>query len=150
MFFVLFGALLFSNFLNISGGAAWLSGFVQGLDVAPVVVVLVICLIYMVLGTMLESLSMMLLTVPIFAPIIVGLNIDLIWFGIIVVVAIEISLITPPVGLNVFVLNSVVPDLSAMRIFRAITGFFFADIIRLGLIVAFPAIATFLPSLMSK
>jgi tripartite ATP-independent transporter DctM subunit len=150
MFFVLFGALLFSNFLNISGGATWLSGFVQGLDVAPVVVILVICLIYMVLGTMLESLSMMLLTVPIFAPIVVGLNIDLIWFGIIVVVAIEISLITPPVGMNVFVLNAVVPDVPAMRIFRAITAFFFADILRLGLIIAFPAIATFLPSVMSK
>ncbi len=150
MFFVLFGALLFSNFLNISGGAAWLSSFVQGLDVAPVVVILVVCLIYMILGTMLESLSMMLLTVPIFAPIVVGLQIDLIWFGIIVVVAIEISLITPPVGLNVFVLNAVVPDIPAMRIFRSITAFFFADILRLGLIIAFPAIATFLPSVMSR
>ena len=149
MFFVLFGALLFSNFLNISGGASGLASFVQGLSVSPLVVILVICGIYMILGTMLESLSMMLLTVPIFAPIVTGLGVDLVWFGIIVVVAIEISLITPPVGLNVFVLNAVVPEVPAMSVFRSITPFFISDIVRLSIVILVPAVATFLPSLMS-
>ncbi len=148
MFAVLFGALLFSNFLSISGGAAALSRFVGGLNVSPLVVLLTIGLIYLLLGCLLESLSMLLLTVPIFAPIVQGLGVDMVWFGIFVVVAIEMSLITPPVGLNVFVLQAVVPDVSVARVFRAIVPFFVADLIRLLLLMMAPGIALFLPALM--
>jgi hypothetical protein len=110
MFFILIGALLFSNFVNLAGLPGDLSGFINALDVAPIAVLLAILGIYLLLGMALESLSMVLLTVPIFYPIVASLGFDLIWFGIIVVVVTEISLITPPIGLNVFVLNTVLKD----------------------------------------
>jgi TRAP-type C4-dicarboxylate transport system permease large subunit len=96
----------------------------------------------------LESLSMVLLTVPIFAPMMASLGYDLVWFGIVVVVVTEISLITPPVGLNVFVLKTVMPDVPLGRIFRGIVPFILADIVRLALIVAVPSLVLLLPGLM--
>jgi TRAP-type C4-dicarboxylate transport system permease large subunit len=92
----------------------------------------------------LESMSMILLTVPMFYPLVAHLGYDLIWFGIIVVVVTEISLITPPVGLNVFVLRSVLPDVPTRTVFRGVMPFIVADIIRLGILVAFPAISLYL------
>ena len=105
-FFILIGALIFSNFLDAARTPAMLHEWISGLDVAPLVVIGIILLIYLALGCVLESISMMLLTVPLFYPVVTKLGYDPIWFGIIVVVAIEISLITPPIGLNVYMLNS--------------------------------------------
>jgi TRAP-type C4-dicarboxylate transport system permease large subunit len=92
----------------------------------------------------LESMSMILLTVPMFYPLVAHLGYDLIWFGIIVVVVTEISMITPPVGLNVFVLRSVLPDVPTRTVFRGVMPFIAADIIRLGILVAFPGITLYL------
>ncbi|WP_223115218.1 TRAP transporter large permease subunit, partial [Pseudomonas syringae] len=97
----------------------------------------------------LESLSMILLTIPIFYPIVEGLGFDLIWFGVIVVVVTEISLITPPIGLNVFVIRSVLPEVPTGTIFKGIIPFLIADIIRLALLVFVPAFVLLLPSYMS-
>ena len=91
---------------------------------------------------------MILLTVPIFAPVVEGLGFDLIWFGILVVVATEISLITPPIGLNVFVLKGVLKDVPVSTIFKGVTPFWIADIFRLILLALVPAIALVLPSYM--
>jgi TRAP-type C4-dicarboxylate transport system permease large subunit len=91
---------------------------------------------------------MMLLTVPIFYPLVAGLGYDLIWFGIIVVVVIEISLITPPIGLNVYVLRATLPDVALGTIFRGVTPFIVADIIRLALLVLLPGFVMLLPNLM--
>ena len=102
----------------------------------------------MLLGCVFESMSMILLTVPIFAPLVYQLGFDLIWFGILVVVVTEISLITPPIGLNVFVLKGVVRDVSVSTIFKGVTPFWCADIIRLILLTSIPALSLFLPSLM--
>jgi TRAP-type C4-dicarboxylate transport system permease large subunit len=110
-------------------------------------VIAAILVIYLLLGCVLESLSMVLLTVPVFYPLVGDMGFDLIWFGIVVVVATEISLITPPIGLNVFVLKSVLPDVPTSQIFRGVTPFWLADIVRLGLIVLIPMIALWLPSL---
>ena len=99
------------------------------------------------LGCILESISMMLLTVPVFYPLMRALGFDLVWFGIVVVVVIEISLITPPIGLNVFVLKSMLPDIELTKIFRGVLPFIAADIIRITLIVAIPGISLFLPGL---
>ena len=99
------------------------------------------------LGCILESISMMLLTVPVFYPLMQALGFDLVWFGIVVVVVIEISLITPPIGLNVFVLKSMLPDIELTKIFRGVLPFIAADIIRITLIVAIPGISLFLPGL---
>ncbi|MEZ5847919.1 MAG: TRAP transporter large permease [Geminicoccaceae bacterium] len=150
LFAILIGALLFSNFVNRAGLPDGLLGLVTGFDLTPMGVIVAILLVYILLGCVFESLSMMLLTVPIFYPLVESLGFDLIWFGIIVVVVTEISLITPPVGLNVFVLRGVLGDVSTGTIFRGVTPFWIADILRLAILVGIPAISLFLPSLMGS
>jgi tripartite ATP-independent transporter DctM subunit len=149
LFVVLFGALIFSNFVNRAGLPDGLIKIVNSFDVTPMGVIFIILLIYLLLGCVFESLSMILLTVPIFAPVVEGLGFDLIWFGILVVVVTEISLITPPIGLNVFVLKGVLKDVAIKTIFKGVTPFWIADIFRLTLLALVPAISLFLPSMMS-
>ena len=148
LFMVVFGAMIFSNFVNRAGLPDGLLNIVNSFDVTPMGVILIILLIYLVLGCVFESLSMILLTVPIFAPVVEALGFDLVWFGILVVVATEISLITPPIGLNVFVLKGVLKDVPVSTIFKGVTPFWIADIFRLVLLALIPAIALYLPSLM--
>ncbi|RVU33917.1 TRAP transporter large permease [Hwanghaeella grinnelliae] len=148
MFFILFGALMFSNFVNLAGMPGDLQSMIEAVGAEPIAVLFVIFLIYLVLGAVLESLSMMLLTVPVFYPIVAALGVDLIWFGIFVVVAIEISLITPPVGLNVFVLKAVVRDIGTGVIFRGVLPFVAMDIVRIILLILVPGLALWLPSTM--
>ena len=118
LFTVLIGAWVFSNFVNLAGLPEGLRALVTDHAVSPAAVMLLILLVYLALGCVFESLSMLLLTVPIFFPLVISLGYDPVWFGIIVVVVTEISLITPPVGLNVFVLRGVVPDVSTGTVFR--------------------------------
>jgi C4-dicarboxylate transporter DctM subunit len=150
VFSVAYGAIIFSNFINIAGMPDAIVVFVNELNVAPIGVMLTILAIYILLGTVFEGIGMIQLTVPIFFPIVENLGFDLIWFGIVVIMVTEISLITPPVGMNVFVLKSMLPDVSLWTIFRGIGPFFAADIVRLGLVVFFPPIALWLPSLMLR
>ena len=153
LFFILIGALIFSNFVNAAGLPEGLLRLIVGEGTPPFVVILIILLIYIVLGCVLESLSMILLTVPIFYPVVTGLNLGidprwvLVWFGIVIVVVTEISLITPPVGLNVFVLASVVPDVTTTTIFRGMLPFITVDVIRLLLLTFVPWISLVLPRL---
>ncbi|HZH28906.1 MAG TPA: TRAP transporter large permease [Azospirillaceae bacterium] len=155
LFTVVIGALLFENFVNFAGFADALKDVVTGLAVSPWLVMLVIVGIYLVLGCVLESLSMILLTVPVFYPIVVDLDygigdpdLVLVWFAVIVVVVTEISLITPPIGMNVFVLRGVLGDVRLGTIFRGLVPFLLSDFVRLGLIIAFPVLSLLLPSLM--
>ena len=148
LFSVLIGAWIFSNFVNLAGLPEGLLGFVTDMNLEPWAVMAVIILIYILLGCIFESLSMLLLTVPIFFPLVTSLGFDPIWFGIVVVVVVEISLITPPVGLNVFVLKGVVGDVSTGTIFKGVTPFWLVDILRLALLLLFPALVLFLPSQM--
>ncbi len=150
LFTVLIGALIFSNFINRAGLPADLLTMVSGLDVSPMVIIFVILLIYVVLGMVFESLSMLLLTIPIFFPLVQSLGFDLVWFGIVVVVVTEISLITPPVGMNVFVLSAVLRDVKASTIFKGVTPFWCVDIIRLILITLIAPISLFLPELLYR
>jgi tripartite ATP-independent transporter DctM subunit len=145
LFSVLIGALIFSAFINRSGMAGEIVEFINAAGLSPFAVILAILAIYIVLGMVFESLSMLLLTVPVFFPLIASLGFDPVWFGIVVVVVTEISLITPPVGLNVFVLAGALPGLGSAVIFRGITPFWIADIFRLAIIVFFPAVALALP-----
>ena len=127
--------------------SAWFGELIaasEKLAVFPILVIIAICVIYVLLGCVLESMSMILLTVPMFYPLVAHLGYDLVWFGIIVVVVTEISMITPPVGLNVFVLRSVLPDVPTQTVFRGVMPFIVADIVRLGILVAFPAITLYL------
>jgi len=145
LFTIVIGASLFASFLNFTELPNALRDFVTGLGAHPLVVIVAICLIYVVLGTAMESLSMMLLTVPIFFPLVTALGFDPIWFGIIVVCVIEISLITPPVGMNIFVLSSVVPGIPTMAIWRGVMPYVAADMLRMATLIAFPAISLWLP-----
>lgn len=147
LFTVLFGALLFANFVNTAGLPAALTSLASGFDVPPLVVILLILLIYVLLGCVFESLSMLLLTVPVFFPVVSDLGYDPVWFGIIVVVVTEISLITPPVGLNVFVLSGMLTDVRTGTIFRGVTPFWLADIVRLSILVGIPWVSLVLPKL---
>ena len=148
LFTIVIGASLFANFLNFTALPNALRDFVTGLDVPPIAVIVVICAIYVVLGMVMESLSMMLLTVPVFFPLVTALGFDPVWFGIIIVCVIEISLITPPVGMNIFVLASVLPEVKTATIWRGVTPFIFADLLRMGVLIAFPAISLYLPRLL--
>ena len=156
LFMVLIGALIFSNYINIAGLPDELSHWVSELEMTPIFVILAIVLIYVVLGCVLESLSMILLTVPVFYPLVLTLDFGgavdpemvLIWFGIVVVVITEISLITPPIGLNVFVLRGVLKDVSLGTIFKGVTPFWIADIIRLLLLIFIPTLTLWLPTAM--
>lgn len=148
LFTVLIGAWVFSNFVNLAGLPEALRSAVATAGLEPMVVMLLILLIYVALGCVFESLSMLLLTVPIFFPLVTSLGFDPVWFGIIVVVVTEISLITPPVGLNVFVLKGVVGDVSTATIFKGVTPFWVVDIIRLALLVLIPSLVLFLPNSM--
>ena len=148
MFILLIGALLFSNFINVAGLPSQLSAWLTAIGPSPIVVMLCILAIYLVLGCLLESLSMILLTIPIFFPIVKSLGFDPVWFGVIIVVVVEIGMITPPIGLNVFVLKATLKDVPVTTIFKGVGYFIVADIVRLALFVFVPQIILFLPSLM--
>ena len=149
MFILLIGAILFSNFINVAGLPAQLSGWLNALGAEPMMVMICILAVYLVLGCLLESLSMVLLTIPIFFPIVKSLGFDPIWFGVIIVVVVEIGMITPPIGLNVFVLKSTLKDVPVTTIFRGVSYFIAADVVRLALLAFVPQITLFLPSLMN-
>ncbi len=144
MFFILFGALTFSNYVNMSGMTTDIQAFIETWGGNRWGVIAIILVIYLVLGCVFESLSMIMLTVPVLYPIVAAQGFDLIWFGIFVVVVTEISLITPPVGMNAFVLRSVVPDVPIGTIFRGLTPFVLIDLVRVGLIILVPGLVLFL------
>ncbi|MGD9920845.1 MAG: TRAP transporter large permease [Pseudorhodoplanes sp.] len=150
IFVVTFGALVFSNFITVAGMTAEISAWIEGLNASPTGVVLAMCLVYVVLGCVFDSLAMLILTVPVFAAIIGPMGVDLIWFGIVVIIVVELGLITPPIGMNVFVVNSMIPDVSIWTIFRGVWPFVVAMILGLALIIAVPSVATFLPGYMSR
>ncbi|WP_119309486.1 TRAP transporter large permease [Cohaesibacter haloalkalitolerans] len=154
IFLVIIGAEVFSNYINLAGLPDELASYVGSLEVNAWVIMAVITIVYLLLGTVLESLSMILLTVPIFYPLMYQLDFGLellsdtentlIWFGIIVVVVTEISLITPPIGMNVFVLKATLPDVALKTIFKGILPFWIADILRLLLLIFFPFLSLML------
>ena len=124
-----------------------LRGFVTRFELHPALVVSAIMVIYVLLGTAMEELSMVLLTLPVFFPVIVGLGLDPIWFGVLIVCVVEIGLISPPVGMNLFVLSTLLPQVPTTTVFRGVMPFMAADCVRLAILVAFPAISLYLPSL---
>lgn len=158
IFAVIVGAELFTNFINFAGLPDTLASLVTGYELSTWMVIAMIIIIYLVLGCVLESLSMILLTVPVFYPLMYELEFAnellqdpenaLIWFAIVVVVATEISLITPPVGMNVFVLKGVLKDISVSTIFKGVLPFWIADIFRLLLLIMVPSISLWLVGIM--
>jgi C4-dicarboxylate transporter DctM subunit len=148
LFMILIGALIFAEFVNITTMPNDLKAWVTRFNVSPTMVVAAICVVYVVLGTAMEELSMILLTIPVFFPVIVQLGFDPVWFGIIIVCVVEIGLISPPVGMNMFVLKTLLPEVSTGTIFSGVLPFMWADVVRLAILVAFPWLSLWLPSLM--
>ena len=148
VFTVLIGALLFGYFLTITQTPQKLTGFLTGLGIGRYGVLAMIMVMYLLLGCLMDAMAMIILTVPIIFPVIMQLGFDPIWFGVIIVMTVELGLIHPPVGMNVFVIKSVVPEVTFTTIFKGVIPFVVTDIIRLVILIAFPVIALWLPSRM--
>ena len=148
VFTVLIGALLFGYFLAITQTPQKVTEFLTGLGLGRYGVLALIMLMYLVLGCLMDALAMVILTVPIIFPVIKELGFDPIWFGVIIVMTVELGLIHPPVGMVVFVIKSVIPELNFSTIFAGVLPFIVTDLIRLVILIAFPIIALWLPSRM--
>jgi C4-dicarboxylate transporter, DctM subunit len=148
VFTVLIGALLFGYFLTITQTPQKVTAFLTGLGVGRYGVLALIMLIYLVLGCLMDAMAMIILTVPIIFPVIRTLGFDPIWFGVIIVMTVELGLIHPPVGMNVFVIKSVIKDVNFTTIFKGVLPFIVTDLLRLVILVAFPIIALYLPTRM--
>nr|WP_265575609.1 TRAP transporter large permease [Donghicola mangrovi] len=148
LYTVLFGALMLSKLLTLSGLATGVLMLVQSTGLEGTALILVMVCVFLVLGCVMDSMAIILIFVPLLAPIVISQGFDLVWFGIIVIVVTEIALITPPVGMNVFVLKAVLPDVPVVKIFRGLIPFNAADVVRLAVLITFPAISLWLGSLM--
>lgn len=148
IFVILTGAMILNYFIVITRLPSELANLLTTLEVNRYVVFALILFVYLILGCIMDTLAMMLLTVPIFFPIVVGLGFDPIWFGIMIIRIMEVAMITPPVGLNVFIIKGVAKDVPLSTIFRGIVPFFIADILHISMLMAFPQIALFLPGMM--
>lgn len=146
IFAILIGASLFSKFLVLARVPIYTATLMIGLDVPPHVLLLLIVLVYILLGMFLDPVSTLVLTLPLFHPVIVRLGFDPIWFGVFVVVLIEIGLITPPVGFNVYVIKGLLPDVPLEEVFRGVLIFIAMELVVLVLLVLFPQIALWLPN----
>lgn len=141
LFAILIGALMFGSFVNFTSMPDQLRTFVAQFGVHPIAVIVAICAVYVVLGTAMEELSMILLTVPVFFPLVIQLGFDPHWFGVLIVCVVMIGLISPPVGMNLFVLTTLLPGVKLASVFRGVWPFIWAQIIGLGLLIAFPNIS---------
>lgn len=146
IFFVIIGAALFNFFIETTGLPRYLIATVEGSGLTSFQVLLVIMVFYLILGCFMDSMSMIMLTIPFVFPLISALGFDPIWFGVLVVTVAELGLITPPVGMNLFVVQGVVPGLRSATVMRGILPFIFADVVRLALLIMVPTLALYLPS----
>lgn len=148
IFVVVAGALTLNQFVNLSGLPVLIVDQINDLGLTTLQTVGIIICFYLILGMFIDGFAMIFLTVPILVPVIEPLGLDLIWWGIVTVMLVEISLITPPVGLNLYILHSLNPDIPLHSIFKGVAPYFAADVFRLLLIIFFPALALYLPSVM--
>ncbi len=154
IFFIVFGAALFNSFLATTRAPQMMAEWVTGQGFAPLTVLIAMLLAYLVFGCVMDSLSMILLTIPIFFPIVMALDFGLtpeetaIWFGILALIVVEVGLITPPVGMNLFIINQVGRDIPMGKTYRGVTPFVASDLIRVAILVTFPGITLWLVSVM--
>lgn len=144
------GATMFTRFLGVSGFSGFIASFVDDAGLSLMMVLLIIVCIYLILGTFMEPFGAMLVTLPIFLPLIEAQGLSLVWFGVLVVKLLEVGMITPPVGMNVFVIKNVASRyVTVIDVFRGVTPFILADLVVVGLIIAVPSLVLFLPELLS-
>src|ERR1700744_4655479 len=149
VFTVLIGALLFGYFLTITQVPQTVTEFLTGLGIGRYGVLALIMVMYLVLGCLMDAMAMIILTVPILFPVVTQLGFDPVWFGVIIVMTVELGLIHPPVGMNVFVIKSVVQDVTFATIFKGVIPFVLTDLVRLVILIAFPILALWLPTRMA-
>ncbi|NBB82673.1 MAG: TRAP transporter large permease subunit, partial [Alphaproteobacteria bacterium] len=148
IFLILIGAGIFNFFIETSGMPQAIVGFFEELGWNRYAVLVLMMLFYIVLGCFMDSLSMILLTVPFIFPLVQALGFDPVWFGILLVTVVELGLITPPVGLNLFIIQGIAKDLRLIQVIRGIVPFVLADVVRLAILIAVPALALWLPGLL--
>jgi C4-dicarboxylate transporter DctM subunit len=148
LFTLLIAATIFANFVNFTSMPGDLKEWITHLGLSPVMIVGAMMVIYVLLGTVMEELTMVLLTIPLFFPIVVALGFDPVWFGVLIVMVIQIGLVSPPVGMNLFVINTLLPKVGLGNIFRGVWPFVVVQMITLGILLAFPALSLWLPSFM--
>jgi len=147
IFLILIGAILFSAFISLSGTPALLGNWIVGLSLSPLMTLILIVFIYLILGAFLDTLAMIILSIPIFFPIVTDLGYDPVWFGVLVVIVVELALITPPLGINVFVIKGLADDVSLIEVFSGVMPFCLALLVLIALVIAFPQLVLFLPEL---
>lgn len=150
IFVIVVGAMILSRAIGLTGLPSDLSHVIAESGLPPMAIIVGFCAMYIVLGMFLDPLGMVLLTLPVVFPVVIKLGFDPIWFGIIMIKVMEIGLITPPLGLNVYMLRSSNPDIPLGTINRGIAWFFCADLVHLAILLAFPVLSTWLPSLMDQ
>ena len=148
IFTILIGAIIFNNFLVLSSVPDAIGSWVESLPLSKHMILIVILLIYVAMGCALDSLAMILLSIPIFFPVVSNLGFDPVWFGVIVVMVVELGLITPPIGMNVFIIKGMVPDVPLGAIYLGVLPFVVAQILLIAILVAVPALALWLPATM--
>ncbi len=149
LFTLLIAATIFANFVNFTSLPNDLKEWITHLGLSPVMIITAMMFIYIILGTVMEELTMVLLTIPLFFPIVTALGFDPVWFGVLIVMIVQIGLISPPVGMNLFVINTLLPKVGLSNIFKGCWPFVLVMIFVLGLLIAFPQISLWLPSLMN-
>lgn len=147
IFLILIGAILFSAFLSLSGTPALMGEWVVGLSLSPLMTIALIVVIYILLGAFLDTMAMIILSVPIFFPIVMNMGFDPVWFGVLVVLVVELALITPPMGINVFVIKGISNDVPLSQVFLGVLPFCIALLAMIVLVIAMPGVVTFLPEL---
>jgi tripartite ATP-independent transporter DctM subunit len=148
LFTLLIAATLFANFVNFTTLPGDLKDWITNLGLSPTMIIVAMMAIYVVLGTVMEELTMVLLTIPLFFPIVTSLGFDPIWFGVLIVMIVQIGLISPPVGMNLFVINALLPGVGLGKIFRGCWPFVLVMVVMLAVLIAFPQLSLWLPSLM--
>lgn len=146
IFTILIGALVFKNFMALAQVPYMIETWMTGLSLGPMGTIVLIVLIYIFLGAVLDTLAMILLTIPVFFPLIISHGFDPVWFGILIVVVVEMALISPPMGINVFVIKGIARDVPLLTIYRGVLPFVLALFVLLIALIAFPSLATWLPS----
>jgi tripartite ATP-independent transporter DctM subunit len=149
LFIIGIGAAMFTRFLGLTGLSAFLTNWVSGSDLSYLQLMLIVVAMYLILGMFMEPFGTMLVTLPVLLPILKVMGLDLVWFGVLVVKLLEIGMITPPIGLNVFVIRNVASQYASVaQIFKGVVPFLAADIVVVALIIAFPGIILYLPGLL--
>jgi len=145
---LIFGGLMFAFFINMGGAPEMVSAWIASIDARPVYILALLIVIYLLLGSIMDSFGVMIITLPVVTPIILDLGYDMLFWGVLMLVVVEIGMITPPFGMNLFVIKAIDQNVRLGTVMRGVVPFILADFVKIFILVAFPALALWLPSTM--